>query len=254
MNTDLQRAFDYQGAQVRTVIKDGEPWFILKDVCEILHISNVTDLKNRLNAKGLGQIELLTNGGKQVAYVISESNLYKAILRSDKEEAEIFGDWVTEEVLPSIRKHGAYMTTETIEKVLTDPDTIIQIATQLKHERQARTEAEKKPEEQKPLVMFAESCIASNDCLLVRELAKLASKNGIVIGEKRLWQKLREWGEVSKKNEPYQHSMDAGRWEVKQGTYNTPYGSETYRTFKVSPKGQVYIIERLKNEVTTKAS
>lgn len=101
-------------------------------------------------------------------------------------------------------------------------------------------------DQQKPLVMFAETCIASNDSLLVREVAKLASKKGVSIGEKRLWQRLREWGVVNTKNEPYQHAMDAGWFEIRQGTYSTPYGSETYRTPKVTPKGQVYIIEKLK--------
>lgn len=101
-------------------------------------------------------------------------------------------------------------------------------------------------EHQKPLVLFAETCIASNDSLLVREVAKLASKQGIVIGEKRLWQKLREWEVVNGSNEPYQKAFDAGWFETRQGTYNTPYGSETYRTYKVTPKGQIYIIEKLK--------
>ena len=82
--------------------------------------------------------------------------------------------------------------------------------------------------------------------MLVREVAKLASKNGITIGEKRLWQKLRDWGIVSKKREPYQKAFDAGYFETKQGTYSTPYGTETYRTYKVTPRGQVYIIEKLK--------
>jgi anti-repressor protein len=108
---------------------------------------------------------------------------------------------------------------------------------------------ESKIEEQKPMVLFAESCITSNDSLLVREVAKLASKKGIIIGDKRLWQKLREWGVVSPDNEPYQRAFDAGWFETKQGAYNTPYGSETYRTYKVTPRGQIYIIERLKKEL-----
>jgi anti-repressor protein len=101
-------------------------------------------------------------------------------------------------------------------------------------------------EQQKPLVLFAETCIASNDSLLVREVAKLASKQGVIIGEKRLWQKLREWEIVSPSNEPYQRAFEAGWFETKRGTYNTPYGSEAYSTYKVTPKGQIYIIEKLK--------
>ncbi|HYE12227.1 MAG TPA: phage antirepressor KilAC domain-containing protein [Patescibacteria group bacterium] len=108
---------------------------------------------------------------------------------------------------------------------------------------------ETKIEEQKPLVLFAETCIASNDSLLVREVAKLASKKGINIGEKRLWKKLREWEVVNGHNEPYQRAFDAGWFETRQGSYSTPYGTETYRTYKVTPKGQIYIIERLRKEM-----
>ncbi len=115
--------------------------------------------------------------------------------------------------------------------------------------KNAAIQLETKIEQQKPLVLFAESCIASNDSLLVREVAKLASKKGIVIGEKRLWKKLREWGIVTSKNEPYQYAFDNSWFETKQGIYNTPYGSETYRTYKVTPKGQIYIIEKLKKEL-----
>jgi len=107
---------------------------------------------------------------------------------------------------------------------------------------------EAKIDEQKPLVLFAETCIAANDSLLVREVAKLASKQGITIGEKRLWEKLRSWEVVNKQNEPYQKAFDAKWFEVRQGSYSTPYGSETYRTYKVTPKGQIYIIEKLKKE------
>lgn len=251
---NLPTVFKYNEQEVRTVMKDGEPWFVVKDVCEVLEIANHRDAVSRLKPTMRDEVGVSDAIGRiQQTIVISEPGVYKLVFRSNKPEAEKFSDWVTEEVIPSIRKHGTYMTPDTIEKVLTDPDTIIQLATALKEERKARIDAEEKLEDQKPLVMFAETCIASNDCLLVREVAKLATKNGIIIGEKRLWQKLREWGEVSKKNEPYQHAMDAGRWEVKQGTYNTPYGSDTYRTFKVTPKGQVYIIEKLRRE-TNKAS
>lgn len=93
---------------IRTAVVDGEPWFRLKDVCEILGLSNITEVKKRLNGKGLSSIEVLTNGGKQQALYIDEPNLYKAIMQSRKEEAEVFSDWIFYEVIPSIRKHGYY--------------------------------------------------------------------------------------------------------------------------------------------------
>lgn len=93
---------------IRTAVVDGEPWFRLKDVCEILGLSNITEVKKRLNGKGLSSIEVLTNGGKQQALYIDEPNLYKAIMQSRKEEAEVFSDWIFYEVIPAIRKHGYY--------------------------------------------------------------------------------------------------------------------------------------------------
>lgn len=93
---------------VRTAVVDGEPWFRLKDVCEILGLSNITEVKKRLNEKGLSSIEVLTNGGKQQALYIDEPNLYKAIMQSRKKEAEVFSDWIFYEVIPAIRKHGYY--------------------------------------------------------------------------------------------------------------------------------------------------
>ena len=94
---------------VRTAVVDGEPWFRLKDVCEILGLSNITEVKKRLNEKGLNSIEVLTKGGKQQALYIDEPNLYKAIMQSRKKEAEVFADWIFYEVIPSIRKYGYYL-------------------------------------------------------------------------------------------------------------------------------------------------
>ncbi|MBC8546449.1 phage antirepressor KilAC domain-containing protein [Clostridiaceae bacterium NSJ-31] len=130
--------FEYQNNEVRTIERGGEPWFVLKDVCKILNIGNPADVYNRLDddEKGVGQIDTL--GGTQKANIVNESGLYNVILRSDKPEAKPFRKWVTSEVLPSIRKHGAYMTPETLEAAIFNPDTIIRIATALKEEQDKR--------------------------------------------------------------------------------------------------------------------
>lgn len=131
---DLQ-IFKYQDSEVRTVELNGEPWFVLKDVCGILSIGNVSDVYTRLDAdeKGVGQIDTL--GGRQNMNIINESGLYNVILRSDKPEAKPFRKWVTAEVLPTIRKHGAYMTPETLQAAILNPDIMIQLCQQLKAER-----------------------------------------------------------------------------------------------------------------------
>ena len=106
---------------IRTVNIDGDIWFILKDLMGILGIKNITDLKNRLNKKGLGKIEVLTTGGKQSVWAINESNMYKCILRSNKPEALEFENWITEEVLPMIRRTGAYISDNVWNQITNDP-------------------------------------------------------------------------------------------------------------------------------------
>ena len=130
--------------QVRTAIIDDEPMFCLADVCRVLEIANVGNVKARLSEKGIRSMDTLTNGGKQSMTFINESNLYKTIFQSRKESAERFSDWVTSEVLPSIRKHGIYATDNVIDNILNNPDFGIELLTKLKEERAARVEAEKK--------------------------------------------------------------------------------------------------------------
>ena len=125
--------------EIRVISKVNEAWLCLKDVCNVLGIKNVSDCKSRLNQKGVVINDTLTSGGTQKLTYINESNFYKVIFQSRKEEAEKFQDWVTSEVLPSIRKHGMYATDE----LLDNPDLLIAAATKLKEERAARLEAEK---------------------------------------------------------------------------------------------------------------
>lgn len=133
---DMQ-IFTYNSNEVRTVEMNGEPWFVLKDVCEVLGMDS-TQLKkvaDRLEADEKGRTQITTPGGMQESWVINESGLYNVILRSDKPEAKPFRKWVTSEVLPSIRKHGAYMTSETLQAAILNPDTMIQLCQQLKAEQ-----------------------------------------------------------------------------------------------------------------------
>lgn len=179
--------------------------------------------------------------------IINESGLYNVILRSDKPEAKPFRKWVTSEVLPTIRRHGVYMTPETIEKALTDPDTIIQLATTLKEERDARMALEAKAEADKPKVLFADAVSASHTSILVGDLAKLLRQNGVEIGQNRLFRFLRDNGYLCSHGERYnlptQRSMDRGWFQVKETTINQPDGSiRVTRTVKVTGKGQQYFI------------
>ena len=129
------QVFNYNGNEVRTIQKDGEPWWVLKDVCEVLGLSSPHKVFDRLDEDEKERNQIPTPGGEQEMTVINESGLYNVILRSDKPEAKPFRKWVTSEVLPSIRKHGAYMTPETLEQAILNPDMMIKLCTALKDEQ-----------------------------------------------------------------------------------------------------------------------
>lgn len=180
--------------------------------------------------------------------VVNESGLYNVILRSDKPEAKPFRKWVTSKVLPSIRKHGAYMTPQKIEEVLLNPDTIIKLATELKAEQEKRVALESKVEQDKPLVAFVNSVSVAKTSILVGELAKLLKQNGVDMGQNRLFAWMRENGYlISRKgtdyNMPTQRSMEMELFEIKESTISHGDGHTSIsKTPKVTGKGQIYFI------------
>ncbi|EJP84062.1 hypothetical protein IC3_05003 [Bacillus cereus VD142] len=203
--------------------------------------------------KGLHNIQ--TVQGVQKLTVINESGLYSSILRSRKKEAKAFKKWVTSEVLPTIRKHGAYMTDQVLEQAVTNPDFAIGLLTKLKEEKEKLAAAQQQIVQQQPLVTFAEACMQSDQTLKDGEVAKLAMKQGIKIGQKRLFDKLREWGLMFKNStEPTQKACERELFEVNQGVKQKPNGEAfTWTTTYVTQKGQAYIIDRLKKENEQKA-
>lgn len=130
--------------EIRTATVNNEPMFCLADVCKALGLTQPSKVRERLNEKGVNTIPTLTSGGTQNLLYVNESNLYKTIFQSRKESVERFTDWVTSEVLPSIRKHGIYATDNVIDNILNNPDFGIELLTKLKEERAARVEAEKR--------------------------------------------------------------------------------------------------------------
>lgn len=158
--------FHYKSSEVRTVELNGEPWFVLKDVCAVLGISNHKMTAQRLDSDEVSLTDLTDSMGRQQeTTVINESGLYNVILRSDKPEAKPFRKWVTSEVLPSIRKHGAYMTPQKIEEVLLNPDTIISLAQQLKEEKA-------KTAKLAPAAEYARNFLLASGGRLVSSIAK----------------------------------------------------------------------------------
>ena len=188
-----------------------------------------------------------TPGGKQDLAIINESGLYSLILGSKLPNAKKFKRWVTSEVLPSIRKHGAYMTEDTLNKALTSPDFLIQLATKLKEEQEKSKQLEDELEKNSKML---NQISASKNSLLVREVAKvLSNQHGIVIGEKKLYQKLRDWGWISKKTtEARQLAIRYGYLEVRERTIEKACKVFTFHTTRVTGKGQRKILEKLLEE------
>ena len=236
---------------VRIVQIGSEPWFVGKDVATALGYGEGKSLANavanHVDVEDKGVTKMMTPGGKQNVTIINESGLYSLIMSSKLPQAKAFKRWVTSEILPAIRKHGAYLTDNALEEALTSPDFLIRLATQLKEEKEARLEAEKKIEEQKPKVIFADAVSASKTSILIGDLAKLIRQNGVEVGQKRLFEWLRQNGWLMKsgnsKNMPTQRGMEMKLFEVKEGSYVDSNGVNVVtKTTKVTGKGQQYFV------------
>lgn len=251
-----------QFGEIRTAIgENGEPMFCLADVCKALELSNPRQVKTRLNAKGVQLIDLqsvnnndgviISDLGNTTANFINEANLYKCIFQSRKPEAEKFQDWVCDEVLPTIRKHGVYATPQTIDNLLADPDNAIKVFQTLKEERQLRQIAEAKIEADAPKVLFHDAVTGSKSTCLVGELAKIITQNGYPIGQNRLFQWLRDNGYLGKRGEyyniPNQQYMEMGLFDVKKTVHDENGVMVTKTTTKVTGKGQAYFINKFLN-------
>lgn len=242
--------------KIRIILIKSEPWFVGNEIAKTLGYTNpqkaIRDHVDEDDRRAERIVHPL--GGTQETRVINESGLYSLILSSKLEGAKRFKRWVTSEVLPAIRRHGAYLTEQKVEEILTNPDTIIKLATQLKQEREARKQAEQLIEAQKPKVIFAEAVSASKTSILVGELAKILRGNGIPIGQRRFFQWLRENGYLIKRkgtdyNMPTQKSMELGLFEIKEGSYVNGDGVNVItKTPKITGKGQNYFINKFLKE------
>ncbi len=255
MSKEIQIFKNDEFGQVRGVLINGEPYLIGKDVAEKLGYKNTSDaLKKHVDDEDKGVAKCDTLGGIQEMTVINESGLYSLILSSKLPNAKKFKRWVTSEVLPSIRKHGAYMTDDTLEKALTSPDFLIELATKLKEEKEQRMFLEEEKKANAPKVIFADAVATSKTSILVGELSKILRQNGIKIGGQRLFEWLRNNGYLIKRkgtdwNMPTQRSMEQGLFEIKEGTRIDGNGVNiTTKTPKVTGKGQQYFINKFLNE------
>ena len=244
--------------QIRTIIdENSEPWFVGRDIAEILEYRNGSRDINR-HVDELDRKKEMVHDGNQLkeTILINESGLYSLIFSSKMKKAKEFKRWVTSEVLPAIRKHGAYMTDGVIERTLTDPDYLIMLATNLKEEKAKRALAEAQNEKNKPKVLFADTVSASSRSCLMGELAKMISQEAIrqgrineKIGQNKLFAWMRNNGYLCKsgerKNQPLQQYVEQGLFEMKKGSYVDSKGANVITTTtKVTGKGQIYFINK----------
>ena len=253
MKKEIQIFNNPQFGQIRVVqSEDNETLFAAVDVAKSLGYENPAkaiamhcksgDITNRYVAHQNGI------GGTNVQF-IKEFSVYRLIMRSKLPEAEKFQDWVCEEVLPAIRKHGGYLSAQKIEEVLTNPDTIIQLAQNLKKEQQKRIEAERLNELNRPKVLFADAVETSQRSCLIAELAKIITQNGVQTGQNRLFKWMRANGFLCSSgeyyNQPTQRAMQMGLFELKKTSITKPDGTVLVTTTpKVTGKGQVYFVNK----------
>ena len=248
---ELQIFNNEEFGEIRTVVANNEPMFCLSDVCKALEISNVGNVKQRLSEKGIHTADTPTKGGMQKMTFISEANLYKTIFQSRKESAERFTDWVTSEVLPSIRKNGGYIAgqetlsdDELLSKALLVAHNKIAERDKIIEQKQARIE------QMKPKAIFADAVATSRTSILIGDLAKLICQNGYQIGQKRLFEWLRNNGYLCKRkgtqwNMPTQKSMELGLFEVKESVHVNSNGCNIVtRTPKATGKAQIYFVNK----------
>lgn len=238
--------------RIRAVSENGEPWFVAKDVCDVLGLDH-TALR-KLDADEKGRDSIPTLGGTQQMTMVSEPGFYRLVMKSRKPEAKAFQRWVTHEVLPAIRRDGGYMAAkpdETPEEVMARA---LRIADETMRRQKERIESLSSANaEMRPKALFADAVAASESTCLVGELAKMLLQNGVEIGQNRLFDWLRERGYLGKggsnRNVPTQASMDMGLFRIKETAVTHSDGRVTInRTPKVTGKGQVYFVQKLLGE------
>lgn len=240
-----------QFGKVRVQVINNEPWFVAKDVCDALDIKNSRQALTRLEEDEKADVILNDGSQNRNMSIVNEYGLYNLVLASRKREAKQFKRWITHEVIPTIRKHGAYLTEDKIEEVLLNPDTIIKLAMDLKEEKKKRLQLQETIEENKPKVLFANSVETSKTSILVGELAKIMKQNGHEIGQNRLFEWLRNKNYlISRKgtdyNMPTQKSMNLGLFEIKETSITHADGHITVnKTPKVTGKGQIYFMNKI---------
>ena len=244
--------------EIRTIEIDGKPYFVANDVARALGYKRPADAVTA-HCKGSVKHRYLTDGGEQELKVIPEGDIYRLIVRSKLPSAERFEKWVFDEVIPSIRTNGGYIVGQ---ETLSDEDlmakAILVAQKKIKERDQIIEQQKQKIEADRPKTIFADAVSASHTSILIGDLAKLICQNGYQIGQKRLFQWMRDNGYLmvsgSSRNMPKQKYVEQGLFEIKESNVQNPDGSvRITRTTKVSGKGQLYFVNKFLGQETEKA-
>lgn len=253
---DIQVFNSEQFGEIRTAGTAQEPIFCAADICRALGYSNGRKaISDHCDEGDVTKRDTPTSSGVQSMTFVNESGMYSLIFGSKLESAKQFKKWVTSDVLPSIRKHGMYATEATVESMLNDPENAILMLQAYQRERKERLAAQQQVEkleaqaiEDKPKIIYADAVKGSTSSCLIGELAKMIAQNGYPIGEKRLFQWLRDnhylcsYGE--RFNQPYQQYIEQGLFTMKQNVFSVDGEMRTRNTTKVTGKGQIYFINK----------
>ncbi len=249
MSNDIQIFNNEEFGAVRTVQHEGEWWFVAKDICDVLGLTNPSMALAELEEDERSKYSL---GRQGEANVINESGLYSLILRSRKPEAKKFKKWVTSEVLPSLRKTGSYsLSPQPTYQIPSSFAEALRLAANLQEEKEA---LEAKIEADKPKLEFTKAVENSENSILMRELATFIQQAGMDMGQNRLFKILRDEGYLIKsgnsRNKPTQRAKDMGLFEVKERVIEKPNGtSMTTSTTMVTGKGQVYFVMKFQEQL-----
>ena len=258
---DIQVFNNEQFGAIRTAGTAQEPIFCAADICRALGYANGRKaIADHCEEGDVTKRDIIDNLGRtQAATFVTESGLYSLIFGSKLKSAKQFKKWVTSDVLPSIRKHGMYATEATVESMLNDPENAILMLQAYQRERKERLAAQQQVEkleaqaiEDKPKIIYADAVKGSTSSCLIGELAKMIAQNGYPIGEKRLFQWLRDnhylcsYGE--RFNQPYQQYIEQGLFTMKQNVFSVDGEMRTRNTTKVTGKGQIYFINKFIGE------
>lgn len=260
---ELQIFNNPEFGEIRTIEEDGKVLFCATDTARALGYSNPHDAIKR-HCKGVVKREGVSSTTNQHGITskqtiemnfITEGDIYRLAASSHLPNAEKFESWIFDEVLPSIRKHGAYMTPETLEAALLNPDTIIKIATALKEEQQKNRvlqeevmEKSKIIDEQLPSVEFTKKVADTKDLITMAQMAKLTHDENIPLGRNKLIQWLKDKKYLRQNGEPFQQYINQGYFKVRETCKQTAYGSKVFTQTFVTGRGQIYLIEKLRKE------